>query len=286
MLEVQSTLDFLQDLPIYQTERPYVFTYPGGVTIDENHPALNTVRLVHVPVTLRDIRYAKDYSLSTSGFEKANHTSQVDLDQIQDGEVREAYRLETSDFLKQHLGAENVHTYNVKTRKNVIFDPDEKVNLLDRVAPEPAALGVHDLTFDQAAPLISDRLPAETLEKYMKPGYRFRIVNTWRPLLPVIEDRPLAFCDSRTVDPRDLVVADRIFPHQEFELYFLKHNPKQSWHWLSNHNRSELIIMLMYDTQPGGARFCPHGSFDNPLARNSAPPRQSVETRSVVVTRE
>ncbi len=127
--------------------------------------------------------------------------------------------------------------------------------------------------------------------------------STWRPLLPVIEDRPLAFCDSRTVDPRDLVVADRIFPHQEFELYFLKHNPKQSWHWLSNHNRSELIIMLMYDTQPGGARctstvpiivdvqkltlaVCPHGSFDNPLARNSAPPRQSVETRSVVVTRE
>ena len=80
------------------------------------------------------------------------------------------------------------------------------------------------------------------------------IFSTWRPLLPVIEDRPLAFCDYRSVDPADLTVADRIFPQEKFELYFLKHNPRQEWHWLSEQRRTELILMLMYDTSPEGAR--------------------------------
>jgi hypothetical protein len=49
-------------------------------------------------------------------------------------------------------------------------------------------------------------------------------------------------------------VADRIFPHETFELYFVKHNPQQSWHWISRQTPSEVIIMLMFDTKAGGAR--------------------------------
>lgn len=114
MLEVQSTLDFLQDLPLYKTERPYVFTCAGEMSLDESHPTLNTVKLHDVPVTLQDIRDAKGYNLSTSGFEKVNHATQVDLNRIQDEEVRREYRTETAKFLKQHLGAEHVYCYNVK----------------------------------------------------------------------------------------------------------------------------------------------------------------------------
>jgi hypothetical protein len=53
--------------------------------------------------------------------------------------------------------------------------------------------------------------------------------STWRSLLPVVEDRPLALCDSRTVDLKDLVPADRIIPDRVGEVYYLNHNPKHKW---------------------------------------------------------
>lgn len=101
----------------------------------------------------------------------------------------------------------------------------------------------------------------------------------------MIEDRPLAVCDYRSMVPSDLIVADRIFPHDDFELYFVKHNANQSWHWLSKQTPEEVTLILMYDTSAEHARFCAHGSFENPLASASAPPRESVETRSVVISR-
>lgn len=63
----------------------------------------------------------------------------------------------------------------------------------------------------------------------MKSGYRFRIVNTWRSLLPVLEDRPLALCDSRSVVPEDLIAADRIVPDRIGEVYYLTYNPNHKW---------------------------------------------------------
>ncbi|KAK4183193.1 hypothetical protein QBC35DRAFT_443802, partial [Podospora australis] len=85
-----------------------------------------------------------------------------------------------------------------------------------------------DLTFEQAPILITKHLIGQGKEEYLSPGYRFRIVNTWRPLIPLVEDNPLAFCDARTVSPSDLVLADRVFPNDYYTLYFVKHNPNQA----------------------------------------------------------
>lgn len=48
--------------------------------------------------------------------------------------------------------------------------------------------------------------------------------------MPVLEDRPLALCDSRTVEPKDLVAADRIIPDRVGEVYYLTHNPMHRWY--------------------------------------------------------
>jgi len=53
--------------------------------------------------------------------------------------------------------------------------------------------------------------------------------STWRPLVPVLEDRPLALCDSRSVDPNDLIAADRILPDRKGEVYYLRRNVNQRW---------------------------------------------------------
>jgi hypothetical protein len=55
------------------------------------------------------------------------------------------------------------------------------------------------------------------------------VVSTWRILLPVAEDRPLALCDSRSVAATDLVSCDRIVPDHNGEVYFLKYNARHKW---------------------------------------------------------
>src|SRR5438034_10750993 len=53
--------------------------------------------------------------------------------------------------------------------------------------------------------------------------------STWRSLLPVLEDQPLALCDSRSVDATDLMATDRLIPDRVGEVYYLKYNPKHQW---------------------------------------------------------
>ena len=83
-------------------------------------------------------------------------------------------------------------------------------------------------------------------------GSRFTNVDsTWRPLLPVLEDRPLALCDARTVEPDDLIAADRILPDRVGEVYYLRHNKRQRWCWLEKQTSSEVFVFVMYDTMGG-----------------------------------
>ena len=47
--------------------------------------------------------------------------------------------------------------------------------------------------------------------------------------MPVLEDRPLALCDSRSVKPEDLMEADRIIPDRVGEVYYLMYNMNHRW---------------------------------------------------------
>jgi len=164
-------------------------------------------------------------------------------------------------------------------------------------------------------------LTSEEQRSYLRPGFRIRIMNTWRPLNSVLEDRPLAFCDSRSIDKEDLMPTDRILPDRVGEVYYLQYNPHQQWcarspscsqpqlivgrFWIDRQRNDEMAIFLAYDTdrKDNGARcescprpacdchwltnsaVCPHVSFDNPNAPSDAAKRESVECRSIVITK-
>ena len=74
--------------------------------------------------------------------------------------------------------------------------------------------------------------------------------------MPVVEDRPLALCDSRSVGFDDLVPADRIIPDRVGEVYYLTYNPKHKWHWLEKQTPSEPFVFVMYDTKSGPNARC------------------------------
>lgn len=237
-------------------------------------------------IEITDIRPFKDsVQLEKYGFQVLSHASGVS--EFLSVEDAQEYKSETERTLRDVFNASFVKCYDLILRKNVLFNRTQ-FDLNDCLHTEGPARGAHnDITYNSGPAVIARNLSSEELATYTKPGYRFRIINTWRSLLPILEDRPLALCDSRSVHPSDLVEADRIIPNKVGEVYYLKYNPNHEWYWLSHQTNAEPYAFVMYDTKGGDhARFCPHVSFENPSASVGAPPRQSVETRSVVITRE
>jgi hypothetical protein len=81
-------------------------------------------------------------------------------------------------------------------------------------------------------------------------------LSIWRLLLPEFEDRPLALCDYSSVDPKDLVPTDRVYPSKTQEIYHLKHNQQQRWYWLPSQRFDEPLLFMTFDSKSGTAARC------------------------------
>ncbi|KAI0199459.1 hypothetical protein F4808DRAFT_461780 [Astrocystis sublimbata] len=259
MPDVDSQLEFLSENELYKTQRPFIFTpsQQSEHKVDTRPSVLNTIELGFEAVKLQDIRGREhQFVLKECGFEIANHESEfADFRSLTESrEARAKYHDETEDFLRKRFNAIDVICYSIKLRHNGEWDPTELVDLESYGWLEPPARGVHDVSFDQAPTLIVNELKYAKKEQYLKPGYRYQIVNTWRPFNSPLEDNPLAVCDSRSVQPSDLVICDRILPNEDWTLYFLKYHPKQQWYWFSKQTSADVALMLIYDTLPEGAR--------------------------------
>ena len=113
---------------------------------------------------------------------------------------------------------------------------------------------------------------------------RFAIVNLWRSIKGPVLDTPLALCDARTIDARELVAADVRYPRRTGEIYLVTRSPRHRWSYFPAMDRHEALIFKQYDSQPNGvARFVPHAAFDHPDTPPDAPLRESIELRCLVV---
>jgi hypothetical protein len=71
-----------------------------------------------------------------------------------------------------------------------------------------------------------------------------------------VEDAPLAFCDFTSVDEESLLVCDRVVEDYVGQVYYLKHDPKQKWYWISNQRPNEISMFTSFDSHPQGAASC------------------------------
>ena len=228
MPSILGSIDFLADLPLYETEKPYFYLPGKDQDIDPDDPRLNNLEFeTHGNIEVQDMREHPDLDLSTCGFTFLSHRSTINSFE-EEADV-DAYKKETQELLKGHFSAAKVHTYEVRLRKNQRFER-RQFDLNDKLLQEGPAKGAHnDVTYSSGPVIIQRYLSMEDQVAFLRPGYRVQIFNTWRPLLPVLEDRPLALCDSSSVAPDDLVAADRIVPDRVGEVYYLRHNPEQRW---------------------------------------------------------
>jgi hypothetical protein len=112
---------------------------------------------------------------------------------------------------------------------------------------------------------------------------RFAIINFWRPVGSRVRRAPLAVCDARTIDLPDWLPSDSVYPDWTGETYAVAFNPRHRWFWYPNQSPSEVMVLKIDDSATDGrARLTAHTAFDNPRAGIDAPPRRSIEVRSMV----
>ena len=118
-----------------------------------------------------------------------------------------------------------------------------------------------------------------------RPIRRFAHYNVWRTFSPPPQDVPLAVCDARTVEPRDLVPADAVFdvagqPEWSFEGLVVRFNARHRWLYFSGMSREEVIVFKTNDSSPAEPSQVPHSAFDDPSCPPGVTPRCSIEMRA------
>lgn len=143
MPSVQATLEYLQDLEIYEHEKPYwVFLQPRD-GFDPDRQRLDNLEFEERHnINLHDIRELDvEPALDESGFQVLQHQSKFSTFESQ-ASIKD-YRSETEALLKETLGAVYVKCYDSRLRKNVVFERTE-LDLNDLLSPEGPARGVHN----------------------------------------------------------------------------------------------------------------------------------------------
>jgi len=137
----------------------------------------------------------------------------------------------------------------------------------------------NDYSLRSAPRRVRDHVPANA-EELLK--HRFAEINVWRPIRTV-ESTPLAVCDARSIEARDVVACDLVYPHRVGETYAFTYNPHHRWFYFPQMTPDEVLLLKCYDSaEDGRARFTAHTAFDDPSSPSDAPARESIEVRALV----
>ncbi len=99
-----------------------------------------------------------------------------------------------------------------------------------------------------------------------------------------MERSPLALADASSIHPGDLIATDQVFPDRVGKIYHLTYAPSQRWHYAPRMTPDEVLLIKGWDSRADGrARFTPHSAFEPPNTDNKASPRESIETRTLVI---
>jgi len=217
---------------------------------------------------------AENATLDEQGFAVLRHRSAV-RDFQDEAEIRGTYYPEAEALLKRVTGASRVFIFDHTLRRHIPGAQD------DRKGVRQPARHVHvDHTARSGPQRVRDLIP-ENAEALLQG--RVQIVNLWRPIRGPVLDAPLALADASSVAPQDLIPSDLVYRDRIGETYSVTHSPRHRWFYLSRMQPDEAFLIKCYDSKTDGrARFAPHTAFTDPSAPADAPPRESIELRTLV----
>lgn len=268
---VTAELNYLA--PTAGKPRTYAFDPPPG------EPKTTALPEPHEVPVFDGRLIAKSFSLDRQGFELVRHPTVV-RNFYDDEEVRRVYYPLAEAFIRAMLKADRVVIFDHTVRRRIEGAPD-----IRGAGPRQPATRVHvDQTVASGSNRVREHVPAEADE--LLKG-RVQVINLWRPIRGPVRDTPLAMCDGQTVAPGDLVASDLIYPGRSGETYSVKYNPEHRWFYFPEMTSDEAILLKCYDSATDGrTRFGPHTAFVDPTTPSDAPPRESIELRTLVFHRQ
>jgi hypothetical protein len=246
----------------------YTFEPPPGVPRNSGEIDARTV-------TINDARRVNGLELDVSGFELLGHRSSLtDWDSFRDAErVKGVDYPEVTAALLKHTGADKVVLFDHTLRDSTVAPGHGELR--------EAVRRVHDdQTLESAPRRVVKHLPPDEAQWRLK--RRFAIINFWRPIGGPVLQTPLAVCDARTIEPKDLMASDLVYPDWTGETYSVAFNPRHRWYWYPRQTPQEATLLKVYDSAADGrARLTAHTAFEDPSSAPNAPPRRSIEIRAM-----
>jgi hypothetical protein len=255
--------------PTSEKPRSLEFEPPPGV-------AQSTAIWKEHIVDIRDLRpVAATVSLEREGFRLLSAPT-VARDFASEDQIRTVYYAEAISLVKRVTGASRVVVFDHTIRRRVPGAKDRSIG----VPRQPVPRAHNDYTVKSGPQRVRDLLGEEAEDLLER---RFSIVNVWRPINGPVQDSPLAVCDARSVDEGDLVATDLVYPDRTGEIYYVRFNPRHRWFYAPGMHTDEVMLIKCYDSEEDGrSRFVPHTAFTDPTTPADAPPRESIELRTLV----
>jgi hypothetical protein len=262
---VEATLNYL--VPTVDKPVSFTFALPPGIaqTTRKNDPH---------KVPIHDAwEIADQLSLDQQGFVVTHHESKV-ANFYDPKEVKAVFYPEVEELLKKQTGADKVVIFD-----HVVRNAD-KAKRHEDGAREYAAAVHNDYSLNSAPRRVLAHVPDQAVELLK---HRFAEINVWRAISRPIEQSPLAICDAQSIDLKDVVATDLVYPHRVGETYAFTYNPAHRWVLFPKLKPGEAILPKCYDSKEDGrARFIAHTSFRDPTSPPNAPARESIELRALI----
>jgi hypothetical protein len=263
---IQADLNYLVDTG----DKPVTYSDALGGNKNTGH----TGQYEPHKVTIHNGRPLIDrFSLDREGLIFITHQTKV-RDFYDENEVKSVYYPEIEQLVKDTTGANRV----------VVFD--HTLRAADDAIREEKQVGgpvrrVHNDYTEWSGPQrVRDLLPADEAEELLK--HRFAVIQVWRPIRHPVQSAPLAIADARSLSKKNLVATERRYPDRVGEIYHITFNPDNVWYYFPQMQRSEALVFKTFDsTKDGRARWTAHAAFDDPTSPPDAPPRESIEMRTL-----
>jgi len=262
---VVAPLNFL----VPMAEKPVAYNYepPPGI------PVRTGQRETH-RVPIRDARPMIDQlSLDREGFVLLHKQTAV-TDFYNEEQIKALYYPECERVMREATGAARVVAFDHIVRNATMA-------AIKGSGIKMPAKGVHNDYTAWSSPKRVRDLMGDEAEALLQ--NRFAIINLWRPIRGPLLESPLALCDAQSLEDENLIASDLKYPDRTGETYSITYNPNQRYYYFPRMQADEAVLIRCFDSAlDGPRRFSAHTGFDDPETPADAPPRESIEVRTLV----
>lgn len=224
-------------------------------------------------VQIHDARAIADQlDLERTGFVLVERPSAV-RNFYDPAEVERAYIPEVISLVQELTGADKVITFGTMIRSDAA---DRQHNL--------PAFGAHVDYGDRTVRACAAEVLGEQEAQRWLRG-RYVLINVWRPIA-VVHRAPFAVCDASTVaatDLNDSEVHGGLGDANRPPLYgySVSFNPNQRWYYVPQMRPEEVLVFKLFDSDAARVQWTAHSAFQHPDTPPDAPPRESIEIRTI-----